>query len=231
MYRRSVTYVHTRSSNAIEATSDFGSPRVYTIEPDGLFSVFDRLLWPWNQNSTSFANVSSIRRQVTDQISILLYFSLSPNGWSTPESTALLRNLLFTPVSLFNPLAFSTGNIDVGNILQMQPNLDPEFYTSGYYTKRSDRATPNYGTVLAYAAVAGFILIMVFAAECVAMQYDHADRFPFPALEFGLRIAVRDGHAEVPLYDRLSTGQAVHEVLDQVRDLRIVLKEKPTTSN
>jgi hypothetical protein len=140
-----------------------------------------------------------------------------------------LRNILTLPVYLFQPTVIATSD-NVPVFYQEDgetPLLDlpDENYIRGSYCIVDKRAIPATGTVIAYACVAGVLLIFMVLAKWKAYRWAVIEPSEFSLLDYEIRTRVMDesGHPVV-LRDRVGTQFGNRRLMSELDGLRIGLR-------
>jgi hypothetical protein len=138
-----------------------------------------------------------------------------------------LRNILTLPVYLFQPTVIPT-NDNVPVFYQEDGetpliNLPDENYVRGSYVEK--RAVPGMETVIAYACVAGALLVFIILTKWKAYRWPAIEMSEFPLLDYEIRTRVMDesGNAVV-LRDRVGTQSGNRRLMSELDGLRIGLR-------
>ena len=142
-----------------------------------------------------------------------------------------LRNILILPVYLFQTTVVATAeNFPLGDDNGTTPllNLPPENHVRGSYCIVHKQAIPGLETVIAYACIAGFVLLFVSISKCVAFRWPVIEPSEFPLLDYEyLTMLVDEQTQEVSLRQRLSASQRIYEnssILDEMVKCRVGLQ-------
>jgi hypothetical protein len=212
--------------------SDFGQEQVTVIEPSDIFFALDQMIWPWNATRRSLEDSQSLKFFLTQFLGTLAYGSPSSQSGKVQPPMEILRNLLFTPIFLFNPLFIGAGDLGTNSSDLSQPDLPADFYSDFSHTYLSYRATPRYGTVLAYAGTGGLLLVLIFAGLIFGLQYESTTQTSFPQVDFASNLflvrgtlsdlAASNTRVEEPMRTVFGNSERDSEVLDKAKKLSVI---------
>ncbi|KAF2112668.1 hypothetical protein BDV96DRAFT_633921 [Lophiotrema nucula] len=230
-YHRKATITFSRSEFLIQEVSLHPSHTPYNIPSTSLFTAISSVLYQPNiaTNDPRFDR-KSMQYILTSNIATMLWQSLQPGSESVSFSRDWLRNILTMPIYVFQPTmtAFSRQltPLATDNGTLPQPNLPAENYVKGAYCTISNRSIPSWGTVLAYAIVAGVVLVFVGTAKLVAgCLWPAIETSEFPMLDFDVLTRVADqGGKDVELRTVFAGGYDGREILGKIKDLRVGLR-------
>jgi hypothetical protein len=236
-YNRTATQIISTSSGSIQQLQDVGSATPLTIQAHDLFEALDVLLWPASQNQTNLVNNRNLQWGVTVHLASTLEYqtpALSGRGGVNNAARQMLCNTVLMPLFLFHDLYMGIGGNLGGLIEEPQRGLGDSFYVSATYAYSSVRPTPAFWTILAYAAVGGFILVVVLVGQIWALwQYPVAEISAFPLLDLGASLKVIDSSVpgvdayaapEERLADRFRDVASSGHVIKHARRLQVVAR-------
>lgn len=224
----------------IQELRDLGEPRPVAIQARDLVSALDMLLWPSRQNTT---DIPSLVQQVAgSQISNTLILGNLLHLRTPTQSTRIgqagggrqvLCNMALMPLYMFHSLYMGDdtqlGPPTVLGVSSPQPGLGKAFYVPATYAYDSERPTPAFWTILAYAGVGGFILLAVSMGQMYALRYPEAQTSAYPLLDLGAHLNVyRDGVPDAPsagIVLSFPEATSATHVLQQAQDLRIAASQ------
>ncbi|KAF2729967.1 hypothetical protein EJ04DRAFT_580265 [Polyplosphaeria fusca] len=231
-FRRRATVTFSRSDFTIKEVSDLSTAEPYNISPRSLFEALNNVLYrPNNTSNDARFDTKSQQYVLTGEIAGRLWYSLHARLAGLNEARDWLRNLLVFPLYAFQPTvtSFSANLAPVGgdNGSAVQPNLPLQNYVEGAYCVTDNRSIPSWGTVLAYAIVAGVLLVFVGAGKLVATLWPAIETSEFPTLDFAvLAVLAREDGKEVGLKSLYPDPRRYEQrrLLDDVENLRIGLR-------
>jgi hypothetical protein len=213
--------------SSIANAGDFGKEQVTDILPSDIFFALDQIIWPGNATRRSLEDSQSVKFVLTTYLGTLASASQSSQSGYVQPPMEILRNLLFTPIFLFNPLFLGAGGIDLNSSQLSQPDLPADFYSDITHSYLSYRATPRYGTVLAYAGTGGLLLVLIFAGLLFGFQYESTTQSSYPQLDFASHLFLVSGTPRDVRTSNTRTEKPMRTVFgDTVIDSEILEKAK-----
>lgn len=158
-----------------------------------------------------------------------LWISLRQNLDGASYATNWMKNLITLPIVLFQPTIFGLGGGSTTpvtwNGTRPQPGLKTENYLRGSNCESSHRAIPGQETVIAYACIAGLLLLCVVIAKLRAYYWERPDATEYPLLDYEALIGLVNSNGDsVSLIDRLKVSRSAYEdksVLDAMENLNV----------
>lgn len=187
---------------------------------------------PNNSGNDARFDLTSQPYVLTQTIAYDLWMSLYNRTQSLTIGKDWLRNVLTLPVYLYQPTVIGTAE----NFRELQDNgtrlefgLPAENTVRGSYGVVDKRSIPDQKTVIAYACVAGVLLVFVFTVKVFSFKWRRYDTTEFPLVDYQeLTTIVDDRGQEVSLLPTLQGSGRMYAdatVLEEMRGLRIGLRE------
>jgi hypothetical protein len=232
-YRRKATITFSRSDFTIKEVNSLSSAIPQQISPSSLFESLNTVLYQPNQTTNDVRyDKRSQQYALTQHIGSNLWYSLHTNMNGVSFARDWLRNLLVMPVYIFQPTILAIdaqtpllkGN-DNGTLVQ--PNLPDENYIKGSYCIVSNRAVPDWRTVVGYGVAALLVLLFVIVCKAIAWTWKDIETSNFGMLDYDVLTELIDDKPNntVSLRNTMN-GRAYGggSVLDAAADLRIGLR-------
>jgi len=232
-YRRKATITFSRSDFTIKEVYSLSPAIPQQISPSSLFESLNTILYQPNQTTNDIRyDKRSQQYALTQHIGSNLWFSLHTNLNGVSFAKDWLRNFLVMPVYIFQPTILAIdaqtpllkGN-DNGTL--EQPNLPDENYIKGSYCVVSNRAVPDWRTVVGYGVAALLVLIFVIAVKAIAWAWEDIETSDFGMLDYELLTELIDEQPNntVSLRDKMiGRSHGSGSLLDAAADLRVGLR-------
>jgi hypothetical protein len=194
IYRLSTSLTFTRSNFYIQQIHSLGPYTKADIQPADLLTVWNAVLYPLK--NITLDNIQDRATQtyaLTSSITARLQAANDPNGDGVTLGRDWLRNLLVTPLYLFQPTIAPAENTFATYTNQTQLGLPPENHITGSYCRTSRRAVPSLGTVIAYGIVAGLTLVLTAIARGTSAWQGEVSTTEFPLIDLVALTTVRTG--------------------------------------
>ncbi|KAH7063791.1 hypothetical protein BKA63DRAFT_182460 [Paraphoma chrysanthemicola] len=229
-YRRNATIAFSRTQFTILEVKEMGEPQSQTIPAESLFTAIDAMLYRPNRPTNDFRYDRNSQTYVLTQIiGNSLWLSTKDRMGGLPIGKEWLRNMLVLPVFLFQPTLIATSeNLPVfyqedGETPLL--NLRDENYVRGSYCFVDKRAIPGKETVIAYACVAGALLLFIVLTKLRVYWWPVVDTSEFPLLDYEIRTRIMDEEGgTVSLRDRVGTQFGNRRLINELHGLRIGLR-------
>ncbi|KAH7076169.1 hypothetical protein FB567DRAFT_583288 [Paraphoma chrysanthemicola] len=229
-YRRNATITFSRTQFTILEVKKLGEPQSQTIPARSLFTATNAMLYQPNRPTNDFRYDRNSQPYVLTQvIGYDLWLSTQERMSGLPIGKVWLRNILVLPVFLFQPTLIATSeNLPVfyqedGKTPLL--NLPDENYVRGSYCVVDKRAIPGKETVIAYAGVAGALILFIVVTKLRVYWWPVVETSEFPLLDYEIRTMIMDesGRA-VSLRDRVGTQFGNRRLMNELHGLRIGLR-------
>lgn len=225
IYRRTASFVASRSTGDILSVYNLGPAEAQHISPQNFSRAIDTMLYPWsNSSSPQLCEIVGERAVLNAMMWTRLAQGIVAGAWTGPLDD--LRNLFATALFVYNPVTF-TGQISIN---ETQSGLLAENYITGSMAREGTHVVPQAWTVYVYIAVAGGILVVISVLLPWTATYKAPNTSAFPFVDcLSLNRYVTGSMTEqrdlMEVFVGLQQGKDM-DVLERIANVKVGLKNE-----